>query len=156
MPVLLVWRQNGIDFPAIFRADDDCAVANGKPGAEQFGHFVGERRGEGDRAAGDGIADVNGRCSWARKRRRLDVFTDQLSFLARKRERRLLGLILCQGLVLFGGGLDLRLLGPLRLIKSRQPFPQGKQFALERGDFGFQGFDLGECEHRAGADRDDE
>ena len=87
-----------------------------------------------------------------RKRRRLDVFTDQLNFLARKRERRLLGQILRQGLGLFGGGLDLRLLGLLGLIKSRQPFPQGKQFALERDDFGFQGFDLSECDYRAGAD----
>jgi hypothetical protein len=28
MLVLLVWRQNGIDLPAILCADDDCAIAN--------------------------------------------------------------------------------------------------------------------------------
>ena len=40
-------RQNSISLLAVFPDNDDCAVANGKPGAEQFGHFLGERRGKG-------------------------------------------------------------------------------------------------------------
>ncbi len=42
--VLLVWRQNSISLAAVFPDNDNCAIANGKSGAEQFGHFVGERR----------------------------------------------------------------------------------------------------------------
>ena len=104
------------------------------------------------RASGDGIADTNGGCCWIRKRRRLDVFPDQLNFLARKRERRLFGQILRQCFAFSAAAVMSASLAFLGLIKTCQPFPQGKQFALERGDFGFQGLDLSECDHRAGAD----
>lgn len=52
-------RQHGVDLTAVLPDDKDGAIANGKSGAEQFGHFLGKRRGEGDRAPGDGIADTN-------------------------------------------------------------------------------------------------
>ena len=57
MLVLLVWRQNSISLAAVFPNNDNCAIANGKSGTEQFEHFVGKRRGEGNRALG--IADTN-------------------------------------------------------------------------------------------------
>ena len=79
----LVSGQHGVDLAAVLPDNEDDAIANGKSGAEQFWHFVGERRGEGNRASGDGIADTNSGCCLIRERRRLDVFTDQLNFLAR-------------------------------------------------------------------------
>src|SRR5207247_5872719 len=53
---------------------------------------------------------------------------------------------------LFGGCRELCRLGFSARsypVMSCQPFSQGKQFALERGDFSFQGFDLGKCDQRA-------
>ena len=47
MLVLLIWRQNSISLATVFSDNDDCAIANGKSGAEQLGHSVGERQGEG-------------------------------------------------------------------------------------------------------------
>ena len=55
----LIYGQHGVDLATVFTDNDDCAIANGQSGAEQFGHFLGKRRGEGNRAPGDGIADTN-------------------------------------------------------------------------------------------------
>jgi hypothetical protein len=55
----LICGQHGVDLAAVLPDNEDDAIANGQSGAEQLGHFVGERRGEGNRAPGDGIADTN-------------------------------------------------------------------------------------------------
>jgi hypothetical protein len=55
----LVRRQHRVSLAAVFPDNDNCAIANGQSGTEQFGHFLGKRRGEGNRAPGDGIADTN-------------------------------------------------------------------------------------------------
>ena len=49
----LIRSNDGVDLTAVLPNNDDCAIANGKSGTEQFGHFVGKRRGEGNRAPGD-------------------------------------------------------------------------------------------------------
>jgi hypothetical protein len=65
--------------------------------------------------------------------------------------------------VLFNAGFDLGFLllvrVPLRLvvrIDLGNARLERREFALKRGDFGFQGLDLGQREHRAGADDDHE
>lgn len=45
--MLLIWRQNTISLATVFSDNDDCAIANGKSGAERLGHFVDERQGKG-------------------------------------------------------------------------------------------------------------
>ena len=49
----LICGQHGVDLTAVLPDDKDGAIANGKSGTEQFGHFLGKRRGEGNRAPGD-------------------------------------------------------------------------------------------------------
>ena len=45
--MLLIWRQHSISLADVFSDNDDCAIANGKPGTEQFGHFSVSGEGKG-------------------------------------------------------------------------------------------------------------
>ena len=59
----LICGQHGVDLTAVLPDDKDGAIANGKSGTEQFGHFLVSGEGKGIVPPGTGSPTLTGRAS---------------------------------------------------------------------------------------------
>ena len=57
----LIYGQHGVDLATVFT--DNCAIANGQSGTEQFGHFLGKRQGKEIVPPETGSPTLTGRAS---------------------------------------------------------------------------------------------